>query len=156
MPSEIERKYVVDPALWKPEGAGTLYSQGYLSSNPERVVRVRIEGAAAKLTIKGKNVGITRPEFEYDIPVEDARLLLRDLCEQPLIEKRRHVELHGGRTWEIDVFLGDNEGLVVAEIELASEDEPVDPPAWAIEDVSHDPRYYNANLVSHPYKRWRP
>jgi len=154
MGKEIERKFVVDTAAWKPQAAGTHYKQGYLNSQKERVVRVRIEGDRAKLTIKGPSVGVTRSEFEYGIPVEDAALLLDNLCEQPLIDKHRHKEIHGGKTWEIDVFHGDNEGLVVAEIELATEDENFTAPAWAVREVSSDPRYFNSNLLKNPYKRW--
>jgi len=153
MPDEIERKYLVDVAAWQPRDAGTKYQQGYLSSQAERVVRVRIEGDAAKLTIKGKTVGVTRAEFEYDIPLDDARALL-PLCEQPLIDKVRHTETHGGKTWEIDVFHGDNEGLVIAEIELDSEADTIELPPWIGAEVSSDARYYNANLVKHPFLRW--
>jgi adenylate cyclase len=152
MGKEIERKFVVDTAAWNPQGAGTHFKQGYLNSQKERVVRVRIEGDRAKLTIKGPSVGVTRSEFEYTIPVEDAAILLDNLCEQPLIDKHRHKEVHGGKTWEIDVFHGDNEGLVVAEIELASEDEKFQAPAWAVREVSSDSRYFNSNLLKHPYK----
>lgn len=154
MGKEIERKFVVDTAAWRPQGAGTHFKQGYLNSQKERVVRVRIEGDRAKLTIKGPSVGVTRSEFEYAIPVEDAALLLDNLCEQPLIDKHRHKEQHGGKTWEIDVFHGDNEGLVVAEIELASEDEAFAAPAWAVREVSSDPRYFNSNLLKNPFKNW--
>ena len=154
MGKEIERKFAVDTAAWKPQGAGTHFKQGYLNSQKERVVRVRIEGDRAKLTIKGPSVRVTRSEFEYTIPVEDAALLLDNLCEQPLIDKHRHKEVHGGKTWEIDVFHGDNEGLVVAEIELASEDEKFAAPAWAVREVSSDSRYFNSNLLKHPYKNW--
>jgi len=128
--------------------------QGYLSSHPERVVRVRIAGAAAKLTIKGKTAGISRLELEYDIPVSDAQRMLDELCERPLIDKHRYTEEHAGHTWEIDVFHGDNDGLVIAELELPSEDAPFEKPAWAGDDVSHDPRYYNANLLTAPFKSW--
>ena len=153
MGNEIERKYLVDVAAWKPRDAGTLYRQGYLNSQKERVVRIRLEGAKAKLTIKGITVGVTRAEYEYDIPVEDAVAMLA-ICEQPVIEKRRHVETHDGKKWEIDVFLGDNEGLVIAEVELATEAEPLAIPSWAVEEVSSDQRYYNSNLVAAPYKTW--
>jgi len=153
MAAEIERKYLVDVAAWKPAGAGIHFKQGYLNSQKERVVRVRIEGTVARLTIKGVTTGITRAEFEYEIPLEDAVALL-DLCEQPLIEKRRHKETFGGKTWEIDVFLGDNAGLVIAEVELTSEDETPALPPWVQEDVSGDARYYNNNLIRHPYKTW--
>ncbi len=154
MGKEIERKYLVDTAAWEPLDQGIHFKQGYLSTVKERVVRVRIEGDIAKLTIKGVNVGVTRSEFEYAVPVEDAAVLLDNLCEKPLIDKHRHKEMHGGKTWEIDVFHGDNEGLVVAEIELATEDEKFPVPAWAIREVSSDARYYNSNLLKQPYKTW--
>jgi adenylate cyclase len=151
---EIERKFLVDSSRWRPAGAGVAFRQGYLTSHPERVVRVRIEGDAGKLTIKGPTRGIARAEFEYEIPLADAEALL-ELCERPLIEKVRHAEHHQGKTWEIDVFHGDNEGLVVAELELASEDEPYAAPPWLGAEVSHDPRYFNANLARAPYRTWR-
>lgn len=154
MSKEIERKYLVKPGAWVPQGPGTHFKQGYLNSQKERVVRVRIEGAAAKLTIKGPTKGVSRSEFEYPLPVEDAEILLDELCEQPLIDKHRHVETHAGCRWEIDVFHGDNEGLVVAEIELSSEAARVTLPDWAGEEVSSDPRYFNSNLLKHPYKAW--
>ncbi len=154
MGKEVERKFVVDQALWRPADKGIHFKQGYLNSQKERVVRVRIEGDRAKLTIKGVSVGITRSEFEYAVPVDDATLLLDHLCEQPLIDKHRHKEVHGGKLWEIDVFHGDNEGLVVAEIELAAEDEAFETPAWAVREVSSDPRYFNSNLLRHPFKLW--
>jgi adenylate cyclase len=151
---EIERKFLVDVTRWSPNGAGVHLVQGYLSSQPERVVRVRIAGDHAKLTIKGKTTGIRRVELEYDIPFADAQLMLDEMCERPLIDKHRYTEVHAGHRWEIDVFHGDNDGLVLAEIELPSEDTPFEPPAWAREDVSHDPRYYNANLRTAPYASW--
>ncbi len=154
MASEIERKYLVDTAVWTPRDQGTRYTQGYLSSAKERTVRVRREGERAVLTVKGPTRGVVRAEFEYAIPLADAEAMF-ELCEKPLIEKVRHVEQHGGRTWEIDVFAGDNAGLVVAEVELADEADAVDAPAWAIREVSDDPRYYNANLIANPYKNWR-
>lgn len=153
MGAEIERKYLVDLTVWTPKAGGERYVQGYLSSHKERVVRVRREGERAVITIKGATHGVTRAEFEYPVPTEDADAMLV-LCEQPLIEKHRHKEQHGGHLWEIDVFHGVNDGLVIAEVELASEDEPVDVPAWAIREVSDDPRYYNANLVAHPFSTW--
>jgi CYTH domain-containing protein len=154
MAQEIERKFLVKRDVWTPAGPGTPYRQGYLSAQKERVVRVRIQGGEARLTVKGATVGLTRAEFEYPIPVADAAAMLDGLCERPLVEKDRHVEVHGGKTWEIDVFHGENEGLVVAELELASEDEPFTKPAWAGEEVSRDPRYANANLARNPYARW--
>jgi len=152
--TEIERKFLVDLSAWRPPGPGTLYKQGYLSSRPAATVRVRIAGARAALTVKGPTAGVTRAEFEYAIPVEDAAIMLDTLCERPLIEKHRHVEMHGGKTWEIDVFHGENEGLVVAELELAAEDEPFEKPPWLGAEVSADPRYANASLVSRPWSTW--
>ena len=154
MGKEIERKYLVRPGAWTPADGGTHFKQGYLNSQKERVVRVRIEGAAAKLTIKGVTRGATRAEFEYPLPLEDAGVLLDQLCEQPLIDKHRYVEVHGGLRWEIDVFHGDNEGLVVAEIELPTEDAAFALPPWAGEEVTSDPRYFNSNLLKHPFKAW--
>lgn len=154
MGSEIERKFLVDVATWKPASDGTLFRQGYLSVHPERTVRVRIEGDEARLTLKGQTRGITRTELEYAIPLADAQVALTELCEQPIIEKRRHVETFGGKTWEIDVFLGDNAGLVMAEVELDSEHEEVPLPPWVTEEVSSDPRYYNSYLVAKPFRSW--
>lgn len=154
MATEIERKFLVTPGAWTPRDAGTHFKQGYLSSQKERVVRVRIEGTRAVLTIKGVTTGVSRAEFEYAIPIDDAAVLLDQLCEQPLIDKHRHVEAFGGHTWEIDVFHGDNEGLVVAEVELASADEPLALPPWVGAEVSGDPRYFNSNLLKHPFTRW--
>ena len=154
MAKEIERKYLLDLSKWTPQSEGTHFKQGYLNAQKERVVRVRIEGAKAKLTIKGITTGVTRAEFEYSIPVEDAAILLDNLCEQPLIDKHRHKEVHFGKTWEIDVFHGENQGLVVAEIELTSEAEAFERPAWAGEEVSSDPRDFNSNLLKNPFKSW--
>ncbi len=154
MPNEIERKFLVDRALWTPQGTGEHLVQGYLSSHAERVVRVRIAGDSAKLTIKGVTTGITRTELEYDVPLPDARLMLDTLCERPLIDKHRHTETVAGRTWEIDIFHGDNDGLVLAEIELESESDFFEVPAWAGPEVSSDARYYNANLLKAPFKSW--
>ena len=155
MGKEVERKFLVKNGAWTPKDAGTWYKQGYLSSQKERVVRVRIAGTKSMLTIKGPTTGVTRSEFEYPIPLEDASILLDTLCEKPLIDKHRHLEVHGGKTWEIDVFHGENEGLVVAEIELTSEAEAFEHPAWLAEEVSSDPRYFNSNLLKNPYSTWK-
>jgi adenylate cyclase len=120
-----------------------------------RTVRVRIEGERAVITIKSKSVGATRGEWEYPIPVPDATELLDRLCEQPLVEKVRHRIAHAGHTWEVDEFLGENAGLVVAEIELGSEDEAFDQPGWIGQEVTGDPRYYNSSLIRHPYSKWK-
>lgn len=153
---EIERKFLVDARQWQPSTPGTTFRQGYLSSTAERVVRVRIAGDKGTLTIKGRSVGISRPEFEYDIPLEDAQRLLDGLCERPLIEKTRYREQIAGKVWEIDVFHGDNEGLVIAEIELHDPAETFEKPRWAGPDVSHDPKYFNNNLIACPFRDWPP
>lgn len=155
MANEIEHKYLVRPELWQPVSPGVLYRQGYLSSIKERVVRVRIAGERAFLTVKGLTTGITRLEFEYPIPLADANVMLDRLCEKPLIDKTRYCQTHDGRTWEIDVFHGDNDGLVLAEIEVASAEEHVAPPPWVGAEVSDDPRYFNSNLIANPYKYWK-
>ncbi len=154
MPKEIERKYLVqkDPA-WTSQ-SGTQYRQGYLNTTKERIVRVRTIGDQGYLTIKGLTVGATRLEFEYEIPVADADTMLDDLCERPLIEKRRYKVEHDDLTWEIDEFFGENEGLIVAEVELESEDQSFEKPPWIGEEVTDDPRYFNSNLVQHPYSEW--
>ena len=153
MGREIERKFLVRGEDWKRAAPGTAMRQGYLSADPERVVRVRIEGDRAALTIKGKSAGAVRGEWEYAIPVADAEELLA-LCPRPLVEKTRYRIEHAGMLWEIDEFHGDNAGLVVAEIELQAEDQPFGKPDWVTEEVTHDARYYNSNLLRHPYKNW--
>jgi CYTH domain-containing protein len=154
MPQEIERKFLVRGDAWREGAHATRYTQGYLSRVPGRTVRIRRAGEKAFITIKGRNTGISRPEYEYAIPVTDAEELF-PLCEGPLIEKTRHVVEHGGKRWEIDVFHGDNDGLVMAEIELKSEDESFDRPEWIGMEVSSDRRYYNSSLSMHPYKEWK-
>ena len=151
---EIERKFLVREASWKSMGQGVLLRQGYLSSAPERIVRVRIEGDKAMLTIKGRTAGMTRSEWEYPIPVEDAQLMLDSLCERPIIEKKRYRIPYEGMLWEVDEFFGENAGLVVAEIELESESQIFAKPDWIGDEVTHDARYFNANLLRHPYSRW--
>lgn len=135
-------------------GKGVLLRQGYLSSAPDRTVRVRIEDDKAMLTIKGRNRGATRTEWEYPVPVVDAQAMLDTLCERPVIEKYRYRISWQGMMWEVDEFLGENAGLVVAEIELESEQQEFARPEWVGEEVTHDPRYFNANLLRHPYSRW--
>jgi adenylate cyclase len=150
---EIERKFLPKSEEWRALGEPLLLRQGYLSSDPARVVRVRIEGDQAFMTIKGKSVGATRGEWEYPIPLGDAKELLA-LCEQPLIEKfRRKIEF-AGKVWELDEFLGANLGLVVAEIELSSEDQPFERPDWIGAEVTDDPRYFNSALARHPFSSW--
>ena len=151
---EIERKFLVRDNRWKALGQGGLLRQGYLSSVAERVVRVRIEGESAVLTIKGRTSGATRSEWEYPLPMADAQAFLDTLCERPIIEKKRYRIPHAGMVWEVDEFLGENVGLVVAEIELDAEGQVFSKPDWVGEEVTHDPRYFNANLLRNPYTRW--
>ena len=151
---EIERKFLVQGDAWKALGEPVFFRQGYLSSQKERTVRVRIEGDRAVITIKGRSVGATRGEWEYPIPVQDAAELLDGLCEQPLIEKYRRKITNGAHVWEVDEFLGANAGLVVAEIELRAEDEAFDKPEWVADEVTDDARYYNSNLIRHPFSNW--
>jgi adenylate cyclase len=155
MANEIEHKYLVDMSLWHPAGPGVLYRQGYLSPDKERVVRVRIAGDHGFLTVKGITTGLSRLEFEYPIPLADAEIMLEQLCRRPLIEKTRHREIFAGRIWEIDVFHGDNDGLVIAEVEVAHAADQVVLPPWAGAEVSGDQRYFNNNLGIEPYKNWR-
>ena len=150
---EIERKFLVRSDAWRSLGAPVLLRQGYLSSHTERVVRVRIEGEQGVMTIKGRNVGAVRGEWEYPIPLADAAELLL-LCEQPLIEKYRRRITHAGHVWEVDEFLGVNAGLVVAEIELDAEAEAFELPEWVGAEVTDDLRYLNSSLIKHPYSAW--
>ena len=152
MALEIERKFLVTGDGWR-ASEGVVLRQGYLSTQPERTVRVRIEGDNAALTIKGLTRGATRSEYEYEIPLRKPTLLR--LCEPPLIEKVRRRLEHDGLIWEVDEFLGDNQGLVVAEVELDREDRPFTKPPWVGEEVTHDPRFYNANLVANPFTKWQ-
>jgi CYTH domain-containing protein len=152
MTREIERKFLVKEGTWRNE-KGTEYRQGYLNSAKERIVRVRTINDKGYLTIKGLTVGATRMEFEYEIPRRDAEAMLV-ICEKPLIEKTRYEVPAGGFVWEIDVFGGENQGLIVAEVELVSEDQAFPKPAWVGEEVTGDPRYFNSNLIKKPYTKW--
>jgi len=152
MGKEIERKYLIKGETWRTK-EGTKYRQGYLNSIKERVVRVRTIDDQGYLTIKGITVGATRLEFEYPVPLEDANQLL-ELCEKPLIEKNRYKVKHEGMIWEIDEFFGENDGLIVAEVELQSEEQEFMKPEWLGEEVTGDPRYFNSNLIKHPFTEW--
>jgi CYTH domain-containing protein len=153
MASEIERKFLVQGDGWR-AGARQRLCQGYLNRDKERTVRVRIAGDEAFLTIKGVTRGATRAEFEYEIPMRDAEQLL-ELSDGPILEKNRHVLVYEGSRWEVDEFVGENAGLVIAEIELQSEDQPFSRPPWLGREVTNDTRYYNSNLAGHPYSAWR-
>lgn len=154
MSKEIERKFLVEGEGWRDGAEALRIRQGYLSLTRQRTVRVRTVGEHAYLTVKGEPVGTVRAEYEYSIPMDDAREMLDTLCEGPLIEKTRHRVDVGGREWVVDVFSGDNDGLVVAEVELEEEGQPIDLPPWVAREVTDDPRYLNVNLVRHPYKNW--
>lgn len=155
MATEIERKFLVRDDSWLDDAhQGTVYRQGYLPCERTASVRVRVAGDKAYLNIKSAALSVIRKEFEYEIPVHDAEDLLDNLCERPLIEKIRYLVDHEGHIWEIDVFEGENDGLVVAELELSSQDERFARPPWLGDEVSDDPRYYNVSLVKSPYKSW--
>lgn len=155
MGREVERKFLVGGDGWREAATRRVpYRQGYLSTTGRSAVRVRLAGEKAFFTIKSAVPGVERSEFEYPIPVDDAREMLDSLCEGTLIEKTRHFVEHGGRTWEVDEFEGDNAGLVVAEIELADADDAFERPEWLGEEVSGDKRYYNAALARHPFSAW--
>ncbi len=153
---EIERKFLVKKN-WKSmvgHTAGILIKQGYLSTDPYRNVRIRLKGDQSFVTIKGKNKGLLRSEYEYSIPYEDAREMLL-MCVPTIIQKIRYKVPIGKHIWEIDEFGGVNEGLVIAEIELDAEDEAFEIPNWVEQEVSSDPRYFNSNLIKFPYKDWK-
>ena len=154
MSKETERKFLIKNDSWRSLAQGKKYRQGYLSSVKERVVRVRTIEDKGFLTIKGITKGATRAEFEYEIPIAEAEAMLDNLCERPLIEKNRYKIEFGGLIWEVDEFLGENQGLIVAELELESEDQPFEKPTWIGEEVTGDPKYFNSNLVQHPFTRW--
>ena len=151
---EIERKFLVVNDYWRRQAHGVMMCQGYICSDPHRIVRVRTEDDLAMLTIKGRTQGVSRAEWEYPIPLDDAKQLLSDLCEKPLIEKKRYRIPFDGFVWEVDEFFGENAGLVVAEIELESEEQCFSKPDWIGTEVSDDRRYANANLFKHPFSRW--
>jgi CYTH domain-containing protein len=153
MHQEIERKFLLKSDSWRGSEAGVTYRQGYLSSVPERTVRVRVAGDRAYLTVKGLTTKNSRQEFEFPIPTADAEQLLA-MCDRPLVEKTRYEIPYAGKTWQIDEYSGDNRGLILAEVELANENEPIDFPEWIGAEISGDPRYFNSNLASTPFRHW--
>ena len=154
MPLEIERKFLLRTDDWRAQTEGSVrMAQGYLNTDPNRTVRVRLAGDRAFLTVKGPVSGVTRAEFEYPVPPADATGLLA-LCARPLVEKTRHYVRHGGLLWEIDEFTGANAGLILAEVELTSEQQDVPLPDWIGAEVSGQKRYYNSNLITTPYGEW--
>ncbi len=151
---EIERKFLVRDDAWRAGVTGVRHlRQGYLAIDGGNAARVRTDGTRAWITVKGRRQGISRAEFEYEVPLADAEGLLI-LCGERLVEKRRHLVPHEGHTWEVDEFFGANAGLIMAEIELATAQERVDLPAWLGSEVSFDPRYTNARLATQPFGRW--
>lgn len=154
MGKEIEKKFLVkNTAFIAQAKTQQIIRQGYISSETDRTVRVRTKGEKGFLTIKGKTVGITRPEFEYEIPYREAIELLQSFCDD-IIEKTRYVIMQYDKAWEVDIFSGTNNGLILAEIELDSEEEEIILPDWIDNEVSDDPRYYNANLAKQPFSKW--
>lgn len=154
---EIERKFLVTSDAFKSEATHKNHiAQGYLNSHPERTVRVRIKGEIGFVTIKGKGneTGMSRFEWETEIALADAKNLIQ-LCENGVIDKIRYEVEVGNHTYEVDEFFGDNEGLVVAEIELKSEEETFEKPTWLGQEVTNDERYYNAYLSNNPFKNWK-
>lgn len=154
MAIETERKFLVTADGYR-HGIPVVIKQGYICSSKGKSVRVRIKDDHAYITVKDATVGFSRHEFEYEIPVADAEIMLQTVCEHPLIEKVRWIVEFGGHTWEVDVFDGENSGLVVAEIELENADASFPLPDWVGREVTGDERYYNARLFKHPYSEWR-
>ena len=154
MAKEIERKFLIDISGVESIGSGSRIKQGYISTTDNTAVRIRVSGTVAYLTLKGENQGATRPEFEYEIPIEDANEIIKELCSGPVIDKTRYLVEYGSHTWEIDVFHGDNDGLIVAEVELESETEEVDLPKWVINEVTGEVKYYNTSLLDNPFNKW--
>ncbi|MEH1944773.1 MAG: CYTH domain-containing protein [Nostoc sp.] len=154
MAKEIERKYLVRGDSWRELAEGSVYRQGYIATQDKATVRIRIVGEKGYLTIKGPNIKYSRLEFEYPIPIEDAQEMLETLCERPFIEKIRYKIESGGLIWEIDEFDGVNKGLILAEVELSDENQQIELPTWIGEEVSDDFRYFNSNLVKHPFSQW--
>lgn len=150
---EIERKFLIDKKRWKPKDKGHKIVQGYLSADPERVVRVRISDDKAFITIKGKPTGIVRTELEYEIPKNEAEVLMK-MCLNSVVEKIRYKEQIGDLIWEIDIFEGKNKGLILAEVELESENQSIDLPDWATHEVSGETRYFNLWLSINPFINW--
>lgn len=154
MAKEIERKFLVQGDVWRDLTEGRYYCQGYVPTQGKQTVRIRIIDQQAYLTLKGPVEGMSRSEFEYAIPLTDAQTMLAELCQRPFIEKYRYRIPLGDVVWEVDEFLGENQGLILAEVELTHAGQTVDLPAWIGEEVTGDPRYYNSNLVKYPFKDW--
>lgn len=155
MAIEIERKFLVTNDEWKNDAKPKVYRQGYIYTHNNTTVRVRIAGEEGYVTIKGTRSGNARKEFEYLIPLVDAEEMLNTLCDRPLIEKVRYKLQIEDLIWEIDEFMGENEGLILAEVELKEENQTINLPGWIGKEVTEDGRYYNSNLVKYPYSQWK-
>ena len=151
---EIERKFLVHPDKLPKLTNGYTIKQGYIPTHDLTTVRIRIQDKEAFLTIKGKSVGASRLEFEYSIPLADAKIMLENLCSTSYVDKTRYLIDHQSHTWEVDVFEGLNKGLIVAEIELHSEEKNFTLPEWVSKEVTHDKRYFNSQLIEYPYSQW--
>jgi len=155
MPVEIERKFLLANDDWREEVVrSSRIRQGYLGKLDRASVRIRVDGEKANINVKSATLGMRRMEYEYEIPLDEAEEMLDQLCEQPQVDKTRYIVEHGSHVWEIDEFYADNAGLIVAEVELKSETESFEKPSWLGEEVTEDPRYYNVNLIKHPFKNW--
>ena len=154
MAKEIERKFLIDMSYVNELSGGRRISQGYISTSDKTVVRVRIKGDEAFLTLKGEIKGFTCSEYEYQIPLADAEKIIDELCSDGTVDKTRYEVAHGGHTWEIDVFHGKNEGLAVAEVELQDESENIELPKWVVREVTGDVKYFNVSLLNNPYSKW--
>lgn len=152
MPIEIERKFLVSETDWR-TSKGVHFTQGYLNKDKEKTIRVRVTEIQAFLCVKGFSKGISRMEFEYEIPMDDARLLLK-FCTGAIIQKGRHTVMYKGLEWEVDEFFGVNEGLIVAEVELESEDQIFEKPPWLRQEITYDSRYTNSSLARNPFNQW--
>jgi len=155
MGKEIERKFLVHPRQWSDLGSGLVIRQGYLCASKHSSVRVRTYGDRGYVTMKGATSGITRDEYEYEIPLNEANEIMLNLCEHPPVEKTRYRIVFKGHTWEVDEFTGANSGLTVAEVELKNSGEEVELPDWIDREVSGDPRYFNSNLSIKPFSSWK-
>jgi len=155
MPIEIERKFLLASENWRDEVVrSSRIRQGYLGKIDKASVRIRVQGEKANINVKSATLGMSRAEYEYEIPLNEAQEMLDQLCARPQVDKTRYIVEKGNHIWEIDEFYGENEGLIVAEVELGSEDEVYEKPEWLGAEVTEDPRYYNVNLRAHPFKDW--
>jgi len=154
MAQEIERKFLIKHNTWPKLDGGKRYRQGYLSTVKERTVRVRTVNGQGFITVKGITIGAARSEYEYEIPYADANEMMERLCPRPLIEKRRYRIPYRGLIWEVDEFEGENRGLVVAEVELKSQEQVLSIPEWVGQEVTQDARYFNDSLALHPFATW--